>query len=105
MFIIYTDKEMTTEFTSLVAEEEKYNLYAKMIVPEGKAIVISVREFGDSRAIDLCYLKDVGSVFKTSILGNTYPLIEADGVQITDGSRPEITCSESRIYVVVCKVR
>ena len=105
MFKIYTDKEMTTEFTSLVAEEEKYNLYAKMIVPEGKAIVISVREFGDSRAIDLCYLKDVGSVFKTSILGNTYPLIEADGVQITDNSRPEITCSESRIYVVVCKVR
>ncbi len=104
MFVIYTDKEMTTEFTSLVADEEEYTLYAKMIVPEGKAIVIAVREFGEFRAIDLCYLKDVGGVFKTSILGDTYPLIEADGVQITDNSRPEITCSESRIYVVVCKV-
>lgn len=96
---------MTNAFTSLVAEEESYTLYAKLVVPQGKAVVMCLREFGSTRAIDLCYLRDVGGTFRTSILGETYPLIEVDGTAITDGSHPEITCSESRIYIVVSKVR
>ena len=105
LFELYTDEAMTNAFTSLVAEEESYTLYAKLVVPQGKAVVMCLREFGSTRAIDLCYLRDVGGTFRTSILGETYPLIEVDGTAITDGSHPEITCSESRIYIVVSKVR
>ncbi len=105
LFELYTDEAMTNAFTSLVAEEESYTLYAKLVVPQGKAVVMCLREFGSTRAIDLCYLRDVGGTFRTSILGETYPLIEVDGAAITDGSHPEITCSESRIYIVVSKVR
>lgn len=79
----------------LSPEEESYTLYAKLVVPQGKAVVMCLREFGSTRAIDLCYLRDVGGTFRTSILGETYPLIEVDGTAITDGSHPEITCSES----------
>lgn len=105
MFAIYTDKDKTQAFTSLVISEERYTLYAEIVIPDGKAVVMVLREFGDVRGIDLCYVRDVGSVFKTSNLGKTYPLIEVDGKAITDGSMPEITCDESRVYVVVCKVR
>lgn len=105
MLAVYTDEAMTQEFTGLTATEENYTLYAKLIVPEDKAIIIGLREYGDHRAIDLCYLKNVGASFDTSILQKTYPLIEVDGVQITDGSTPTLVCSESRIYTVVCKVR
>ena len=93
------------ECSLLVAEKESYTLYAELVVPQGKAVVMCLREFGSTRAIDLCYLRDVGGTFRTSILGETYPLIEVDGTAITDGSHPEITCSESRIYIVVSKVR
>ena len=96
---------MTNAFTSLVVEKESYTLYAKLVVPQGKAVVMCLREFGSTRAIDMCYLRDVGGTFRTSILGETYPLIEVDGTAITGGSHPEITCSESRIYIVVSKVR
>ena len=105
MFAIYTDKDKTQAFTSLVINEESYTLYAEIVVPEGKAVVMVLREYDDVRGIYLCYVKDLGGTFKTSNLGKTYPLIEVDGEEITDGSTPEITCDESRIYVVVCKVR
>ena len=105
MLAVYTDEAMTQEFTELTATEENYTLYAKLIVPENQAIIIGLREYGDHRAIDLCYLRDVGASFDTSILQKTFPLIEVDGVQITDGSMPTLVCSESRIYTVVCKVR
>ncbi len=106
MFVIYTDEAKTKRFTSTTVDSESVTLYVDMVIPEGKAIVIIVNEFGTSRAIDLCYFRDVGGTFDTSKLYSIYPMIELDGEEVTDGSATAvITCSESRIYTVVYKAR
>ncbi len=102
LFKVYTDKEMTQEFTSLTVTDERYTLYVKMTPPSNKAIVMSVREYGESRGIDLCYLKDLNTTYNPA---NYYPVIEIDGTPISNNEYYTITCSESRIYVIVSKVR
>jgi len=102
LFTVYTDKEMTQEFTSLNVTDERYTLYVKMTPPSDKAIVMCVREYGESRGIDLCYLKDLNTTYNPA---NYYPVIEIDGTPISNNEYYTITCSESRIYVIVSKVR
>lgn len=105
MFLIYTDEAKTNKFTSMTVDGESTTLYVDMVIPDGKAIVIVVREFGTARGIDLCYFRDVGGTFDTAKLYSIYPMIELDGEEVTDGSMTAvITCSESRIYTVVYKV-
>ena len=102
LFKVYTDKEMTQEFTSLNVTDEIYTLYVKMTPPSDKAIVMCLREYGESRSIDLCYLKDLNTTYNPA---NYYPVIEIDGTAISNNEYYTITCSESRIYVIVSKVR
>lgn len=106
MFNVYYDKTLDMPFVKWdVINGDPITLYVEMVIPEGKAIVISLYEADGVRGIQLCYFRDVGADFKITE-NNTYPLVEVDGTAVTDGSTTAtITCSESRIYTFVHRMR
>lgn len=77
-----------------------------MIVPTNQAIIITLYESkSGARGIHLCYFRDVNTTFDPSKFFDIYPVIEADGKEVTDGSVPIIEVTESRIYTVVYKMQ
>ena len=68
-------------------------------------IIIIYESKSGARGIHLCYFRDVNTTFDPSKFFDTYPVIEADGKEVTDGSVPIIEVTESRIYTVVYKMQ
>lgn len=98
LFEIYTNSEMTEEFTSVkVLNDEDFTLYVKLTPPESKALVLSVDT--NRNEVILVHVANLNDKFWFSFLNN-YNVISVDGEDASnlDG----FICAENKVYLVRC---
>ena len=98
VFEIYSDSEMTQVFTSAKMPEEGLTLYVKLVVPNDKAIVLSIKT--DSQNEYIAYIHVISKGFEFDFVDILYGLqVESiDGEPV--GERTSFTCDESKIYIL-----
>ncbi len=99
-FEIYTDSEMTTVFDSTRVTDEKLTLYIKLILPEDKAMVVTVENYKGKTEVILIHVLNKGFEFSFSDILWEYDVLTLDGNNASD--KTGFTCDEQKIYLITC---
>ncbi len=98
---LYTDKEMTKPFTSMIMEDN-VTLYVKFNLPENKSAIITLFKLqNDYIRIQLVYIDNVGNIFQTKDVFQDYKVLEIDGKEIKDNENTNILLESNKVYFVL----
>lgn len=98
---LYTDKEMTKPFTSMLMEDN-ITLYVKFNLPENKSAIITLFKLqNDSIRIQLVYIDTVGNTFQATSVFQDYKVLEIDGKEIKDNADTNILLESNKVHFVL----